>query len=59
MPPGRMVAATRAVCHGGVTAQRVDVGTGPLAPEDVVRLARGDAGVRLTDAALEAVAASR
>ena len=47
------------VWHGDVTAERVDVGTGPLAPEDVVRVARHGAGVRLTDEALEAIAASR
>ncbi len=47
------------MCHEVVTAERVDVGTGPLAPEDVVRVARGGAGVRLTDEALEAITASR
>src|SRR5919107_2483154 len=54
-----MVAGGASVCHEVVTAERVDVGTGPLAPEDVVRVARGGAGVRLTDGALQAIAASR
>jgi histidine ammonia-lyase len=59
MTPGRMVGGGPAVCHEVVTAERVDVGTGPLAPGDVVRVARGGAGVRLTDEALEAITASR
>src|SRR3954468_19011479 len=37
----------------------VVVGTGPLAPEDVVRVAHAGAGVRLGDDALAALAASR
>ena len=37
----------------------VVVGAGPLAPEDVVRVARGGAGVRLGDDALAALADSR
>src|SRR3954463_10302257 len=37
----------------------VVVGTGPLAPEDVVRVARAGAGVRLGDDALAALADSR
>jgi histidine ammonia-lyase len=40
-------------------AGRVLVGTGPLDPGDVVRVARGGAGVALTDDALDAMAASR
>jgi hypothetical protein len=40
------------VCHPGVT-QSVSVGTGPVTPEDVVRVARDGAGVRL---AAEAIA---
>ena len=59
MAPGRMVRTAGAVWHEDVAAERVDVGTGPLAPEDVVRVARGGAGVRLTDDAAEAIAASR
>ena len=59
MAPGRMVGRRPAVCHEVVTAERVDVGPGPLAPEDVVRVARDGAGVRLTDEALQAIAASR
>jgi histidine ammonia-lyase len=54
-----MVADGAAVWHGDVTTARVDVGPGPLAPEDVVRVARDGAGVRLTDEALAAIAASR
>src|SRR5829696_2636974 len=38
---------------------QVVVGTGPVSPEDVVRVARDGCGVRLTDEALAAVAASR
>ncbi len=37
----------------------VEIGTGPLSETDVVAVARHGAGVRLSDAALEAVAASR
>ena len=37
----------------------VTVGTGPLTPADVVRVAREGAGVRLADEALEAMAGSR
>src|SRR3954471_18079335 len=40
------------------TAQVV-VGTGPVSPADVVRVARGGAGVRLADEALTAITASR
>ena len=54
-----MVGPPPAVWHGHVAAQRVDVGPGPLSAEDVVRVARDGAGVRLTDEALAAVAASR
>ncbi|WP_448639644.1 histidine ammonia-lyase [Geodermatophilus sp. URMC 63] len=39
--------------------QRVVVGTGPVSPEDVVRVARGSAGVALADAALAEIARSR
>jgi histidine ammonia-lyase len=35
------------------------VGTGPVAPEDVVRVARGGCGVRLTDDAVAEIARSR
>ena len=35
------------------------VGTGPVAPEDVVRVARGGCGVRLADGALVEIARSR
>jgi histidine ammonia-lyase len=38
---------------------QVVVGTGPVSPEDVVRVARDGWGVRLADEALTAVAASR
>ena len=37
----------------------VEIGTGPLSETDVVAVARHGAGVRLSDAALEAIAASR
>src|SRR3954470_2041887 len=40
------------------TAQVV-VGTGPVSPEDVVRVARDGCGVRLADEALAAITASR
>ncbi len=40
-------------------AELVEVGTGPLDPGDVVRVARHGAGVRLTDEALAEVARSR
>ncbi|MGR7027476.1 histidine ammonia-lyase [Geodermatophilus sp. URMC 62] len=40
-------------------AQRVVVGTGPVSPEDVVRVARGGARVTLADAALAEIARSR
>src|SRR5579875_2229044 len=39
--------------------QRIAVGTGPLTETDVVAVARHDAGVELTGAAREAIAASR
>src|SRR4051794_40812190 len=38
---------------------QVVVGTGPVSPEDVVRVARDGCGVRLSDEALTAIAASR
>src|ERR687890_881344 len=40
-------------------ASSVLVGTGPVAPEDVVRVARDRCGVRLTDDALAEIARSR
>jgi len=40
-------------------ASSVLVGTGPVAPEDVVRVARGGCGVRLTDDAVAEIARSR
>ncbi len=43
----------------GMDAQQVVVGTGPVAPEDVVRVARDGCGVRLADDALAAVTGSR
>ena len=55
----------RSVCDGGMdTVQligtgQVVVGTGPVSPADVVRVARDGAGVRLADEALAAIAASR
>ncbi len=42
-----------------MTPEQVLVGTGPLIPEEVVRVARGGAGVRLDDEAAQAVTASR
>ncbi len=44
---------------GRMDVQRVVVGTGPVSPEDVVRVARGSAGVALADAALAEIARSR
>ena len=38
---------------------QVIVGTGPVSPEDVVRVARNGVGVRLADEALAAIARSR
>src|SRR5688572_25003395 len=38
---------------------QVVVGTGPVPPEDVVRVARGGAGVRLSDEALAEIARTR
>src|SRR3954471_12754980 len=46
-------------CHGRMSPPHVLVGTGPLDPVDVVRVAREGAGVRLTQEALEAMARSR
>jgi len=40
-------------------AQPVVVGVGPISPDDVVRVARDSAGVRLGDDALQAITASR
>src|SRR3954467_15118259 len=42
-----------------MSSHHVLVGTGPLDPTDVVRVAREGAGVRLTQEALEAMARSR
>jgi histidine ammonia-lyase len=42
-----------------VSAERVVVGTGPVASEDVVRVAREGAGVRLAEDALAEIARSR
>jgi histidine ammonia-lyase len=42
-----------------MAAERVEVGTGPVGPEDVVRVARDGAGVRLADSALAEIARSR
>ncbi|WP_460744191.1 histidine ammonia-lyase [Mariniluteicoccus endophyticus] len=39
--------------------RKVEVGVGPLAPEDVVLVARGGAPVRLTEEALAGIAATR
>jgi histidine ammonia-lyase len=47
------------VCDGRMGTAQVVVGTGPVTPEDVVRVARDGCGVRLADEALTAVAASR
>ena len=48
------------VCHGVMAAKRfVEVDTDPLTEEDVVAVARGGAGVRLSGRATEAIAASR
>src|SRR4051812_13982171 len=40
-------------------AEQVVVGIGPVSPEDVVRVARGGAGVRLADDALAEITRSR
>jgi histidine ammonia-lyase len=40
-------------------AEQVEVGTGPVRPDDVLRVARDGAGVRLADAARAEIAASR
>jgi histidine ammonia-lyase len=47
------------VCDGLVHADQVVVGLGPVAPEDVVRVARGGCGVRLADDALAEITRSR
>jgi histidine ammonia-lyase len=44
---------------GPVNAHQVVVGTGPVSPDDVVRVARGGAGVVLADDALTEIARSR
>ncbi len=51
--------ATFAVCDEGMRTDSVVVGTGPVTPEDVVRVARGGAGVRLADEALAEIARTR
>src|SRR6476646_4754317 len=43
----------------GMAIPRVVVGTGPVTPEDVLRVARQGAGVRLADDALAEIARSR
>jgi histidine ammonia-lyase len=45
------------VCHEAVEV--IDVGTGPVSPEDVVRVARGGARVHLAESALTEIAHSR
>src|SRR4051794_40885107 len=45
--------------HEGMSPAPVVVGTGPLAPADVVRVARDGAGVRLGPDALDAISRSR
>ena len=47
------------VCHDCVDAERIAVGTGPVDPDDLVRVARHGAGVRLADGALAEMARSR
>ncbi len=44
---------------GGMSTDHVLVGTGPIAPEQVARVARGGAGVRLGEDAVAAITASR
>src|SRR3954452_2324529 len=46
-------------CDEGMDIPQVVVGTGPVSPEDVVRVARAGCGVRLSDEALTAIAGSR
>jgi histidine ammonia-lyase len=47
------------VCHERVAAEQVVVDVGPVELDDVVRVARHGAGVRLGDGALAEIAASR
>src|SRR4051794_34755432 len=47
------------VCHDGMSTVPVVVGAGPLAADDVVRVARAGAGVRLGPDARAALAQSR
>ena len=47
------------MCHDWVDAERIAVGTGPVDPDDLVRVARHGAGVRLADGALAEMARSR
>src|SRR6185312_7173024 len=47
------------VWHGQVMADSVVVGTGPVSADDVVRVARHGAGVRLSEQAVNAIEASR
>jgi histidine ammonia-lyase len=49
----------RQVCHASMDAQQVVVGVGPVSPDDVVRVARRGAGIRLGDDALRAITDSR
>ncbi len=44
---------------GGMTTEQVLVGSGPLTPKQVVRVARGGASVRLDEGATRAITASR
>jgi len=47
------------LCHDQVAAEQVEVGVGPVELDDVVRVARHGAGVRLSDSALAEIASSR
>jgi histidine ammonia-lyase len=47
------------VCHEPVDAERIAVGTGPVDADDLMRVARYGAGVRLADDALAEMARSR
>jgi histidine ammonia-lyase len=47
------------VCHRGMSNEHVTVGVGPVSPEDLVRVARYGAGVRLAPDALAEIARSR
>ena len=47
------------MCHGPVGTEQIEVGCGPVRPEDVVRVARDGVGVRLAASALDGIARSR